>query len=364
MKTLNSKTWLMIYLTAEIILLFVCAGIVFRIDPWMYFHKPLLSEYFYRLGTDEERLCNFGIAKNFDYDAMITGTSMTENFSASECDELFGVKSIKVPVSGGKYNRINDIVEMGLNYHPDMKVVIRGLDINGILFDEESNSGENSTYPLYLINGNLFDDVNYLLNKEALLNYCIEMIIERNEGKEPGIVTFDDYARWNDNYTYGKEAVLAGKDSFSKPNSKNVLLSEEDRELITENIEKNVISVAKEYPNTQFYYFYPPYSVIYWGEQYEKGELKKQIDIERISTGLILDSGCKNIHLFGFADELDITMNLDNYKDSGHYGERVNSKILNDMSKKSGLLTETNYGEYYDRLLSVYEHYDYNSLIK
>ena len=46
-------------------------------------------------------------AKHFDYDAIITGTSMTENFLSSEFDSLFGVNSVKTTFSGASYKEIN-----------------------------------------------------------------------------------------------------------------------------------------------------------------------------------------------------------------------------------------------------------------
>lgn len=62
---------------------------VLRVDPFIHYHKPLTNAYFYPL--DNQRSQNDGILKHFEYNALITGTSMTENFKTSELDELFGV---------------------------------------------------------------------------------------------------------------------------------------------------------------------------------------------------------------------------------------------------------------------------------
>lgn len=43
--------------------------------------------------------------RNFEYDAIIIGTSMTENFKTSEADALFAASFIKVPFSGGIIKR-------------------------------------------------------------------------------------------------------------------------------------------------------------------------------------------------------------------------------------------------------------------
>lgn len=51
---------------------------VIMVDPFFHYHKPDTATYFYSL--DNERSQNDGIIKNFKYDAVITGTSLVENF--------------------------------------------------------------------------------------------------------------------------------------------------------------------------------------------------------------------------------------------------------------------------------------------
>ena len=86
--------------------------LVYQVDPYIHYHAPHVDRYFYSL--DNQRSQNDGISKHFEYDAMITGTSMTENFRTSEMDEIFGCHSIKVPFSGGSFKEINDNVTKAL----------------------------------------------------------------------------------------------------------------------------------------------------------------------------------------------------------------------------------------------------------
>ena len=60
----------------------------------------------YRLGS--QRYINNGIVKHFDYDAIIMGSSMIENFKNSQFDELFETSSIKIPLSGSTFKEVND----------------------------------------------------------------------------------------------------------------------------------------------------------------------------------------------------------------------------------------------------------------
>ena len=71
---------------------------VYKIDPFFHYHKPDTEKYFYELNN--QRSQNDGVMKRFDYDALITGSSMSAYFRTSELDELFGTDSIKVTFNG------------------------------------------------------------------------------------------------------------------------------------------------------------------------------------------------------------------------------------------------------------------------
>ena len=90
--------------------------------------------------------------------------------------------------------------------------------------------------------------------------------------------------------------------------------------------------------------------------------LDRQIAAERYVIQLILP--CDNIRLFSFSNETDITMDLNNYKDTIHYGEWTNSLLLKHMNNDYGRLTSDNYEEYLRTEKLLYSNFDYNSLFK
>ena len=88
---MEKKTWkkfLIQELTITGLLLIAVAGLVAYVDPFFHYHAPIDG---FSYIMDNERYQNDGITRNFEYDALITGTSVSENFRASLVDELFGV---------------------------------------------------------------------------------------------------------------------------------------------------------------------------------------------------------------------------------------------------------------------------------
>ena len=228
----KSKIWVILYLSFVLIALGVVGGLVIYIDPFFHYHKPHVDDYYYEI--DNQRSQNDGITKNFDYDALITGTSMTNNFKTSELDELFDVHSIKLPYSGATYKEINDNVVNALEYNKNLKLVVRGLDIGKIVEDKDNMREDLGDYPTYLFDDNYFNDAKYVFNRNVLFNRVYPMIAASDkDGFESGITSFDEYDNWMSQCTFGMKTVKP-KGVSRITGVKPVHLSEEEKEILLE----------------------------------------------------------------------------------------------------------------------------------
>lgn len=353
---------------------FVMTG-VYLIDPFFHYRAPRAS-LFYPIRL--ERYQNDGIIKHFTYNAMITGTSLTENFMATEMDAQFQVQTIKVPFNGGSYKEINDAVELALRSRPEVRYVVRVLDANRFLQEPDYMQEQASGYPWYLYNNNPLDDVQYLLNKEVVFHQCMPILDMRKAGVAGGHTPFNEYANWMANYTFGKDAVIEEGTTFHAPKEIREL-EEEERALCEANIEQNVTRAAAEHPETTFFYVISPYSIVWWGKVWENGDLERQILTEEITVRKMLEH--ENIRVFSYNTDPDIIANLDNYKDMLHYSAGVNSLMLRDMAGayfaagEEGAgdagqslpyheITKENVDEYFRAERDFLENYDYAGLVE
>ncbi len=352
----TGKKWMITMLIVLFALLIAIASIIIVVDPYFHYHKPLSGLYY---TLDNERSQNDGIIRHFDYDAIVTGTSMAQNYKTSEVDEIFDVNSIKVTFAGGSYNEINDNLETALECNSDIKMVIRPLDYAYLMDDADRVREDLGTYPSYLYDNNPFNDVSYFFNKEILFEICLPMIEDAIAGKEGGITSFDDYSNWMEGTEFGADVVLGDRTEFAQPTTKEPYV-DELREATYANITENVISLAQEYPDVDFYYYMTPYSIAWWGGLYEDGTLYRWIAAEQYAIELMLE--CDNIHLYSFNTEYELTTNLDNYSDECHHGDWVNSQILAWLYSGTDLLTKDNYLDYIADETNFYSTYDYDSL--
>ena len=350
---MKNKTWLLTFSVVVLVWVVAISSVTIYVDPYMHYHKPLTNKYFYVL--DNQRSQNNGIIKHFEYDAVITGTSMTETFKTSEMDKIFNCNAIKVPFSGAFFKEVNDNLELALKTHPNIKYVIRSLDRYGFLVDKDEKRDDLGDYPEYLYDDNPLNDFEYILNRDILYNRILKMHDDKKNTGVVGITSFDDYSNWMSFYKFGRDAVL--NTSIKEREFDYTVI---DDEMIRGTVEQNITNLADQYPNTQFYYFLPPYSALYWKKLKENGILQRQIEIEEYALSLIVKH--KNIHVFGW-NRFDITDNLNNYKDNTHYGEWVNSWMLSQMKKDIGRLNESNYKNYFKELYDHYMNFDYDSLL-
>ena len=352
---MNYKKYVIVFISTLCLLIISCIGMTWYVDPYFHYHEP--NKHFDYVLADQ-RYINDGISRNFDYDAIITGTSMTENFKTSEFDRLFNVNSIKVAFSGGSYKEVNNNLKRAIQANGNIKYIIRSLDYS-YFFTAKDEMKSMFDYPTYLTDDDLWNDVSYILNKDIFFKKIIPIF--KTYSKQGSITSFDDYTNWSGLFVFEKDSVLRTYTRTDKI-QKSVQVSEDDKIRFQENIDKNIISIIQENPNIKFYYFLTPYSILFWDDLIRKGEMEKHLVEEQMIIKSLLDYD--NVHLFSFSDNFDLTTNLNNYKDIAHYSGDINSYMLKEMHSEKHRLTRYNYKSYLSKIKKFYSNYDYESLFK
>ena len=350
LKENSAKKWFCKCIITITVLLSLIAGIMIFVDPYFHYHKPL-SFLSYRLY--EERYINDGIARNFDYNAIITGTSMSQNFKTSEFDSLFGVNSVKLPFPGAGYQEITQNLSRALDRNDSIDTVLWVLDYNGLLRKHDWQQYEE--YPTYLYDENPFNDASYLFNK-SILYHGLMPSLSLTLTSSPG-TTMDDYSSWE--RECGLHAILYSYDRNNLAQKVSIYSAEDDAN-VRKTITDNFVNLVNQYPDVTFYIFYSPYSICYWDATYRETILEKQLSAEQTATELLLE--CPNVKLYNFFDQYEVICNTDYYSDTCHYNGEISSLILEWISEDIGLVTKNNYKEKLLQEYAFYNSYDYDSI--
>lgn len=349
----KARLWSILALGLALGVLVLCAGATALIDPFFHYHAPLPG---LQYPIDNQRYQNDGILRSFSYDALIAGTSMTENFKASEFDALFGVSSVKVSLSGGNLEELGQELRRALMDNPRCSLVLLGLDAWHILPDQALIQADGD-YPTYLYDDNLLNDVSYLLNKEILADHTIRVLTYTHQGGQT--TDFDSYSRWSEDYVYSPHAVLAtySRDAdlgYQEP------YTDAQRQALEESLEDTLLSLAREHPDVTFLCFFTPHSVLKWDRLLRTGRFDQQIEAYRQASDLLLAQ--ENIRLYSFFSDFDLTTDLSRYKDISHYSGEVNTLLLTKIAGGAGQLTRETSREHWDCVDGFFRNYDYETL--
>lgn len=351
-KEISSKKW-GVSAIAIFFFLIVCMAIITCIaDPYFHYHAPL-EGMSYRLY--EQRYINDGISRHFEYDTVITGNSLSENFKPSQVDELFDCHSIKLPYSGAGYKELWSSLDRTLSYNPTVERVFVIADTEDMI--REKDYQRYSEHPEYLYDDKLWNDASYWWNKDVFYRGTLYNILMTLSGKES--TTMDEYSV-KDGETGADVVLPLIGDIPDKEDAPSWGYSLSDENKVMENINENIIRVVNKHPEVEFHLIYPPPSIARWGKYYIWGDQYHRIESCRTATEILLEPD--NVYLYSFQDEFDLVCDLDNYHDTIHYTDEVAEYMLENVAAGQKRITKDNYLEYFEKISDFYLQYDYQSL--
>ncbi len=312
------------------------ASLVAVVDPFFLYHKPLQGLYY---TIDNQLSQNPGIARNFDYDSVILGSSMTVNFDTALFAEKMGLNTVKLSYNAAFPKDNDNILKLVKQEGGEIKEIFLGIDI----YNYGMSPGL-TAYPIpeYLYDDSLINDVKYLLNKDVILQYILMPQFKRESTPLNEIYWF-----W-ENVPCGKEIVLA---SYQRPEKIEEMLPRDFyRENIEENMRSYILPYVESMPETQFTVFFPPYSILYWYDMYGDGTLSAELAGEKQIIEQLLSY--PNVRIFYFQNDLEFITDLNNYSDYTHYRHEMNDQMTEWFSKEDCpyRLTEENYEQVLDEM--------------
>lgn len=350
-KKMQPKRWLAGFLGIFLAGLAGCMALVIWVDPFFQYHKPLL---WFPYLVDNQVNQNPGLAKHMDYDGILIGSSMTASFNTDWFEELMGMKTQKLSYNGSYPKDLSNIMQLVFDAKGDqVKAVYMAVDQSTFSADPEETK-----FPVtdYLYDDNVFNDVPYLLNKDVLLDYILRPLADRKDAS--------DWAElykpwWTDEY-YNKANVLMCYEAAEEKQEEEALAADYFKDAVEENLQKNILPYIEAHPETEFYIFYPPYSILFWNDVTREKELEAVIGRLEYMTERLLNY--ENVHVFNFLGKEDIICNLNNYADYMHYHKNVCRYITGCFATGENELHPENYGQAFDEIRTLAMSYNYPAI--
>ncbi len=347
---MNGKKSLRLIITTVLTITLLCSVLVVYLDPFFHYHKPL-SAFAYDINNQSYQ--NPGIVRHFDYNSLICGSSMVELLLPSQFEQELGLQAVKVPYSGGTTKNMNIIVEQAFQHHSDLKYIFWGLDLYALNAEKDALKMD---LPQYLYDDNPFTDLSYLLNKEVLFTeipHLLDSAVEKD-------TTFDAaYNWWDENKNrYNKNTVLSYLD-IPIGTERQADIPAELSDHVISNVQENILPLVIQHPDTEFVFFVPPYSILYWHSDLISGRLQSSVaNLDYAVTELL---PYDNVSVFFFPDMTENTQNLYQYMDLMHYSPKVAADMVHCFSTMEHQLNTANKEAVFQNFVHSVETFDYTT---
>ncbi|MCM1154226.1 MAG: hypothetical protein NC392_02595 [Roseburia sp.] len=284
-------------------------ALVLYVDPFFHYHAPLPD---FPYLVDNQLSQNPGMAAHMDYDSVILGSSMTVNFNTHWFEEQLGLNTIKLNYSGAYPKDQSNIMDIIFESDNLVKAVFLGIDVMTY-----TGGVEETKYPIpeYLYDDVFLNDIRYVINKDVVLNYILRPLADPDKTDLATV-----YASWWTDEYYNKQWVMH---NYESP----VPVQEETPadaylESVGKNLDVNICPYIEANPQTVFYIFFPPYSILYWNDVICENHLEATMaEYQYIAQRML---AYENVRVFFFPNQEWIVTDLDNYADYSHYHRDIN----------------------------------------
>lgn len=317
-------------------ILILCSITIVPLLVFNYIVDPLqcfrVAKWYAPLYDSNERVQSGCLARSHKYDTVIMGSSHVENIDFAVIDKAFGVSSIRLTVAASTVYEQNRVLNLALNTG-QVKNVIWGLDTN-IIFDTPNRVRDDIVpFPYYIYEPNWYNNILFLLDPYIIKHY-VKMLVHDFTGKYGEFTNLRTLNSWEHLFTFSSERVWQAYGSVKQgkmaamQNTNEKLKVGDINNLSTENIDKNILELIKANPHVNFRIYFPPYSILRFAQLYETDQqkLSAEIKLKEFLVNKLLEQ--KNVQVFDFQLEKEITHNLDNYKDLTHYKKSVDNFII------------------------------------
>lgn len=339
------KRWTAALLLTVVVLLGLCGGTVRLVDPFFHYHDPdPEGEVWF-----DQRAQGAGLLRSQEYETVLMGSSLAANYRPFWFDVFYETSTVKVTFPNGGFGEFTRALDYACTQQ-DVERVIFGLDPNLLARDPAE---EPDQLPEYLYDTNPWNDGQYLLNKDVLMRSGYTLL-KKMSGETQSI---QDAFVWDGNVFFSKELALAG---YERPEATGETLA---ADAFLENGRANLERVTgwlEQYPDTEFIFFFSPYSILFWDKMNQLGQTEAMLTLlqETVETLLQYD----NAELQFFMADTEVITNLQNYADHIHVAGRVTYRMAQAMPTGQYRLTKETYVEVLDGLRDFVVHYDYEQI--
>ena len=327
-KTLTAKNWLVSFLSIFLIAVLLITSIAYLVDPFYQFRYKE-NHYF----NNTAKFPGPGLVKNYEYDCLILGSSMTQNFDMELFRQELDVQPLHIGIGGMGIDEMLAYIELSERAG---KCEAYYICIDQYMLTD----AESFKTPEYLFRDDAISMLRYLLSYEAWFRYlpldaaltaadALKLSLPEKFARSSDI---DYLAKWENDFSFGEEIVVRNylRNEYGVSNVEVDGLYER----MTEWTDKLFDSLPGE--KGRYHFFFPPYSVLFWCDAKNDGYFEIYQEAKRYFLEKAQSYG---IEVYDF-QSAECVSDLENYKDMTHYRAEINDWMVSCFANGTYLLNE------------------------
>ena len=312
------RRWCFVVLAAKLTALGVVAAVNATVDPFQQYRLTTSrAPRFYAL---HHRWINPGLARNASYQTALIGSSIMESTRNDAIAAACGGPAVNLSMPAISAAEMRTLLGAVFASHRPRRVLLV-LDFNAFAGAPDERQDSAGPLPDYLYDRNVFDDLPYLLSGTVLRKSISALLRRRDES-----FTDDPNAPWYwaDRMRFGRDHVLHDLDLGNL----NARFQQPLRTLegMRASFARNVLSILRAHPETEFELVWPPYSILVWQDFAQRSQLDVTFGFKR--HVIAATDGLPNVRVVDLQAHDEITTDLDRYMDIYHFSPDVNRWIV------------------------------------
>lgn len=283
------------------------------VDALHLFRAPAAADYYVR--SEPYRMA--GLIRTWPYDALIVGTSVSQNFYMAEASRRLGRPVLNATIAGSRPVEQSALLRAALRDHGASLVI---WEHHVTLYNLEPEAPPEDSFPFRLYDGSLLTDLGYAFTLQAWR----DAVAARRARLTGEVEPLDPINKWGERRGFGPR--LVGMEYCARQDHPAGTLDADD---LRENLSRHVRPVVADFPDTEFIFFIPAYSALMHADP--GGRLKDTEFAARILFDELGD--LPNYRLFDFQGIVRFAGDPELYRDATHYHPDINSYILRSIER-------------------------------
>ena len=323
---LSPKRWIALFFVILLMLAVVFSLVAGTQDPFIQYGYDVRKRFW-----GNSMYLNPGIAKNYDYDTVIIGSSMAQNFDMEFFRSEMSSKPVKMVMPGISVNEMTLFYDLAIHANRAHSLF---LVVDLPQFNREYIFGAfPDRLPRYLYNDCFRDDFKYLWGYDTWfrfipVNLSINFLYKlgiKFPSKLEDRLNIDKIGDWSKEYVFSKETVIenyqAGHFSTTRENGDDM----ENR--MKRNIDTFLDHIFATMEGRTIVFAFPPYSVLYWYDVRKDGLFDAYMAAKAFFIERCQNAGVRVVD----AQDMSEIVELNHYKDNTHYDLFIQAKLAEAM---------------------------------